>query len=128
MAELVIAASRPGPRYIGGRVGRSWCSGPARYGLSIGPGLGSRTRDRSGPRARFDRLGNGYQPSIARTLHQLLGKRAEGIKPLSFSPAISAALEELHWPAAGQTSESTEESILEFFSSPHFLSDTRNSD
>ncbi len=67
-------------------------------------------------------------PSIARTLHQLLGKRAEGIKPLSFSPAISAALEELHWPAAGQTSESTEESILEFFSSPHFLSDTRNSD
>ena len=51
-------------------------------------------------------------PSIARTLHGLLGEHARRIKPLSLSPAISAVLEELGWPAAAQASEATEESLI----------------
>lgn len=51
-------------------------------------------------------------PSIARTLVTLLGDRAGAIKPISLSPAISAVLQELGWPAAAEASSATEEALL----------------
>ncbi len=51
-------------------------------------------------------------PSIARTLHGLLGAHASRIQPISLSPAISQVLAELGWPAVAEASQATEESLL----------------
>ncbi len=52
-------------------------------------------------------------PSIARTLHRLLGQHSQRIKPLSLSPAISQVLADLGWPAVVQADSATEESLIE---------------
>lgn len=57
-------------------------------------------------------------PSIARTVHRLLGDHVARVKPLSLSPAISAVLSELGWPAAAMASEATEESLLDCVGRP----------
>ena len=51
-------------------------------------------------------------PSIARTLHRLLGKHCDQVQPLSLSPAISQVLNEMGWPAAAEADQATEESLL----------------
>lgn len=52
-------------------------------------------------------------PSIARTVHGLLGEHATHVKPLSLSPAISVVLSELGWPAAAEASNASEAALLE---------------